>query len=104
MLGLFAGKLIFEGALYSKEFCVTKWVGLDNKNSLNTRKQPKTASTNSPWVYIREGLLSEGFLRLRFGGAYFWDGLFFFGGGGWGGGVVLSEFYGMTTKLFGDFS
>ena len=32
--------------------------------------QPKTASTNSPRAYIREGLLSEGFLRLRFGGLY----------------------------------
>ena len=28
----------------------------------------KTANSNSPWAYIREGLLSEGFLRLRFGG------------------------------------
>ena len=31
----------------------------------------KTASTNSPWAYIREGLLSEGYLRLRFGGLIF---------------------------------
>ena len=48
----------------------------------------KTASPNSPWAYIREGLLSEGYLRLRFGGlifgrAYFWGGL-------------LSEFYGRS--------
>ena len=28
----------------------------------------KTADSNSPWAYIREGLLSEGYLRLRFGG------------------------------------
>ena len=46
----------------------------------------KTVNSNSPWAYIREGLLSEGYLRLRFGGlifgrAYFWEGL-------------LSEFYG----------
>ena len=39
----------------------------------------KTASTNSPWAYIREGLLSEGYLHLRFGGlifgrAYLWGG------------------------------
>ena len=37
----------------------------------------KTASTNSPWTCIREGLLTEVYLRLRFGGlifgrAYFW--------------------------------
>ena len=42
---------------YWKEFCVSKWVGLDNE----------TASTNSPW----EGLLSDGFVRLRFGGLIF---------------------------------
>ena len=61
LLGLFSGELIFGGAYYWKEFCVSNWVGLDNK----------TASTNSPWAYIWEGLLSEGFLRLRFGGLIF---------------------------------
>ena len=50
----------------------------------------KTASSNSLWAYIREGLLVEGYLRLRFGGAYFREGLFF-----WGGGGLLSEFYGI---------
>ena len=43
----------------------------------NSLKQLTKASTNSPWAYIWEGLLSEGYLRLRFGrlifgGAYFW--------------------------------
>ena len=33
-LGLFSGELIFRGACYRKEFCVSKWVGLDKKNSL----------------------------------------------------------------------
>ena len=33
-LGLFLGELVFGGAYYWKEFCVSKWVGLDNKNSL----------------------------------------------------------------------
>ena len=37
----------------------------------------KTASTNSPWAYIREGLLSEGYLRLRFGGLIFGRAYFF---------------------------
>ena len=44
----------------------------------------KTASTNSPWAYIREGLLSEGYLRLRFGGLIFVRAylfIYFFGGG-----------------------
>ena len=30
-------------------------------------------------------------------GAYFWEGLFFFGGGG---GLLLSEFYGMSSRFF----
>ena len=34
LLGLFSRELIFEGAYYWKEFCVSKWDGLDNKNSL----------------------------------------------------------------------
>ena len=62
LVGLFSGELIFGGAYYWKEFCVSKWVGLDNKNSLkhkdNSLKQLKTASTNSLWGYFREGLLS----------------------------------------------
>ena len=88
VLGLFSGELIFGGAYYWKEFCVSKWVGLDNKNSL------KTATTNSPWAYLREGLLSEGFLRLRFGGLILGkEGFFFFWrwgeGEGEGGGGLL---------------
>ena len=83
-MGLFLGELIIGGAYYWKEFCVSKWVGLVNKSSLkyydNSLKQLKTASTKSLWAYIREGLLSEGYLRLRCGGlifgwAYFWRGL-----------------------------
>ena len=84
LVGLFLVGLIFGGAYYWKEFCILKWVGLDNKNSLkhyeNSLKQLKTASTNSPWAYIRKGLLSEGFLRLRFGGLIFGR-AYFFGGG-----------------------
>ena len=34
LLGLFSGELSFGGAYYWKEFCVSKWVALDNKNSL----------------------------------------------------------------------
>ena len=32
LLGLFSGELIFRGACYWKEFCVSKWVWLVNKN------------------------------------------------------------------------
>ena len=84
MLGLFSGELIFGGACCwnRKEFCVSKWVGLDHKNSLkhyeSSLKQLKTAKSNSPWVYIREGLLWEGFLRR---------------GGGGGGGLIFCGAY-----------
>ena len=63
---------------YRKEFCVSKWIWFVNKNS----------NSNSPWAYTREGLLSERYLRLRFGGLI---SFFFLGGGG-----LLSEFYGIT--------
>ena len=71
---------------YWKDCCVSKWVGLDNKNSIkHFEKSLKTAGTNNPWAYVREGFLLEGFLCLRFGiifeRANFW-------------GSLLSEFYG----------
>ena len=91
-MGLFSGELIFGGAYYWREFCVSKWVGLDNKNSLkhyeNSLKQLKTASTNSPWAYIRKGLLLEGYLRLKFGGLIFGRAYF-------GGSLLSPEFYGI---------
>ena len=47
LLGLLLGELIFGGAYYWTEFRVSKWVGLDDKNSLkhreNSLKQLKTA-------------------------------------------------------------
>ena len=33
LLGLFLGELNFGGAYYWREFCISKWVGLDNNNS-----------------------------------------------------------------------
>ena len=38
-LGLFSGELIFGGDYYWKEFCVSKRVGLDNKNSIKCLKR-----------------------------------------------------------------
>ena len=71
----FRGSLFSEGLIIGGNFAFQN--GLD--------VTIKTASTNSPWACIREGLLSEGYLRLRFGGgglifgrAYYY---FFFGGG-----------------------
>ena len=57
-------------------FAFQNGVCLTIKQPKTRRKQPKTASTNSPWAYIWDGLLSKRFLRLRFGGAYFREGLF----------------------------
>ena len=34
LLGLVSGEFIFGGGYYWMEFCVSKWVGLDNKNGL----------------------------------------------------------------------
>ena len=77
----FRGSLFSEGLIIGRNFAFQNGFGLS----------VKTASSNSPWAYIREGLLSEGYLRLRFGGLIFGGGgLFFF----WGGGL-LSEFYGI---------
>ena len=74
--GLIFGELIFAGAYYWREFCVSKWVGLDNKDSLkelgNSPNQIKTVNTNSPWAYIQGGVLLEGYLHLS---------VFFLGGG-----------------------
>ena len=96
----FRGSLFSEGLIIGRNFESQNGLGLTIKqlnrlrNSLN---QLKTANPNSPWAYIREGLLWDGYLRLRFGAlifgrAYFW------GGGGWGGG--LSEFYGMVWSVW----
>ena len=63
----FWGSLFSEGLIIGRNFAFQNGLGLTIK----------TASTNSPWAYIWEGLLSEGFVRLIFGGlifrrAYFW--------------------------------
>ena len=68
-----------EGHIIGRNFAFQNGLGLTIK----------TASTNSPWAYIHEGLLWKGFVHLRFGGLIFGRSLFFF----WGGGL-LSEFYG----------
>ena len=68
----FRGSLFSEGLIIGRNFEFQNGLGLTIK----------TASTNSPWAYIREGLLSKGFVRLRFGGLIFGRAFFFFWGGG----------------------
>ena len=65
----FAGELIFGGAYYWKEFCVSKWVGLHNKNGLNHYENSLKQLTLT--VFIWEGLLLEGFFASEIWGAYF---------------------------------
>ena len=36
-MGLFSGELMFGGACYWREFCISQWVVLDNKIALNTK-------------------------------------------------------------------
>ena len=66
----FRGSLILEGLIVGGSFAF--------QNGLNLTM--KTASTNSPWAYIREGLLSEEYLRLRLGGLFIYLFIFFWGG------------------------
>ena len=75
-----------EGLLIRRNFAFQNGVWLVNTNSL---KQLKTANSNSPWAYIWKGLLSEGFLCLRFRGLILGGGFFWWGGG------LLSECYGV---------
>ena len=67
----FWGGLFSEGLIIGRNFAFQNGLGLtitEKPKTLRKQlKQPKTASTNSPWAYIREGLLSEGYLLLRFG-------------------------------------
>ena len=37
-MGLFSGEIVFRGALYWGEFCVSKWIGLDNKKTAKNTK------------------------------------------------------------------
>ena len=82
---IFGGAYFWRGLLLEGTLCFKiseKWVWLDSTKKVKTakapRKQPKTAaSTNSPWAYSRESLLTEGFW-----GAYLREG--FLGGEGEG--------------------
>ena len=78
LLGLFSRELIFGEAYYWKEFCISKWVGLDNKNSLK-----QLAIVNNPWPYVREG--------------------FFLGGKVGLGGLLLENFYGILGSIHKTF-
>ena len=74
--------LFSEGLIIGGNFAFQNGLGLTIKTAHkdNSLKQLKTGNPNRPWAYNREGLLSEGYLRLRFGRhifgrAYFWRSL-----------------------------
>ena len=78
LLGFFSGQLIFGGAYYWKEFCVSKWVGLD-KNSLKQYKN----SLKQPILTVHGPIFGRAYYRKDFasqllfgGGGYFREGLF----------------------------
>ena len=85
LLGLFSGELIFGGACYRKEFCVSKWVGLVNKNTLKQLTLPTVHGLIFGRAYYRKdfciwdlgGLFSGGFILF-----YYYFVFFFWGGGG----------------------
>ena len=70
MLGLFSGELIFGGACYRREFCVSKWV--------------------EQFMGLYLGGLIGRIFASEIWGAYFREGLFiFFFGGGGGVGLII---------------
>ena len=83
-------ELIFGGAYYWKEFYISKWVGLDNKDSLNNYKNSlKQLALTVHGLIFRMAYYRKDFAS-EIWGAYFREGLFFiylfiyffFGGGG----------------------
>ena len=76
----------FRGSLFSEELIIGRNFAFQNGLGFTI----KSFNPNSPWAYIWEGLLSEGYLRLRFGGLIF--------GRAYISGVLLSEFYGIKFR------
>ena len=76
MFKILFGGLIFGGGFFSEQLIIGWNFAFQNGMGLTI----KSATPNSPWAYIWEGLLSEGYsVRLTFGGRV--------GGGEGGGGV-----------------
>ena len=65
LLGLF-----LEGLVIGWNFAFQNGFGSSITTAKNTKiaaQNCSPANSNSPWAYIQEGLLSEGYLCLRFG-------------------------------------
>ena len=80
-------------ARYWKEFCVSKWVGLDNTNGLKHYENSlKQLALTVDGLILRRACDREDFASeiWRGWGAYFREGFFWGGDGG-----LVSEFYGI---------
>ena len=89
-MGLYSFKRLFcwayfRGSLFSEGLIIEGNFAFQNGLDLTM----KTASTNSPWAYVLEGLLLEGYLCLRLGGLTF---------GGGGGGYYRNFTVGWISK------
>ena len=72
--GLFGG-LVFGGTYYWREFCVSKWDGLDSKNSLkrweNSLKQLNSYRLQSMGLYLGGFIIKRIFASVVRGGGNF---------------------------------
>ena len=100
LLGLFSGELIFGGAYYWKEFCVSKRVGLDNKNGVkHCANSLKQLALTVHGIIFGRAYYRKVFVRLRFVGLIFGRAYFFFFGGG-GGAYHRNIFVNESSNLF----
>ena len=74
LLGLLTGSSFSEGLIFEGSFTFQNGLGLTKKQVKTLRQQFTTSNTNSPWAYIREGLLSEGYFGLSFREGLFLEG------------------------------
>ena len=93
----------FFAGLISRELIIGGNFTFQNGSgwTIKIRKQPKTANDKSPWTYIREGLLSEGYLPLLLG-LYF--GRVFFRCGAGGGGAYYRNCTLKGLRILGSIS
>ena len=68
-MGLFSEELIFGGAYYSKEFCISKWVGIDSRTS-SSRKQTPSGSSIAVGLRVREVSAYERLKNIKHHGGY----------------------------------
>ena len=87
---LFSVELIFGGAYYWKEFCISKWVGLDNKNSLKHYKNSlKQLAVTVHGLIFRRAYYWKDFCVWDLGGVFSGGLIFYLFIFFWGGGLII---------------